>query len=94
MSEWAGVYEFDGNPAEVLPRVQAMLTEFASVMVQLVVLVTEKSVIIYDVCPSKGAVQGFQSSPTLESALTRHRLPRPRMSAYPVGFRAADGRIR
>ena len=72
----ASIWKFEGDPADLLPRYDAMLAEIPSANMRLhLCLRAEDGIVIVDTCPSREAFLEFTESETFRAMLARHGLP-------------------
>ena len=90
----ASIWKFEGEPADLLARYDAMLAEIPSANMRLhLCLRAEDGIVIVDTCPSREAFLEFTESETFRAMLARHGLPFPgRLDDFPIHVAIIDGR--
>jgi hypothetical protein len=80
-----GIYEFDGDPDELLAAYDRMMIATAnSSLAWHLCAVRPDGIVIYDTCPSEEAFDRFSTSPEFLAAVRDAGLPEPRVTGRPV----------
>ena len=80
-----GIYEFDGDPAELLAAYDALMSATPSSSSEWhLCAVRPDGIVIYDTCPTEEAFRGFSTSPEFLGAVRDAGLPEPRVSGQAV----------
>jgi hypothetical protein len=87
-----GIYEFHGDPDELLPAYERLMSSLPAGNVSWHLCVRrDDGIVIYDTCPSKDVFDGFSSSPAFHQAIAAAGLPDPAISGLPVVAARAAG---
>ena len=80
-----GIYEFDGEPAELLAAYDTMMAAMpAGNIAWHLCAVRPGGIVIYDTCPTEEAFVGFSTSPAFHAAFAEAGLPTPRVTGQAV----------
>lgn len=79
----AAILRFRGEPADLVPRYDALVAEFDDLLIHLC-LVAPDGLVVVDTCPDEASWNRFIASGLLQDAVARHGLPQPAIEAHPV----------
>ncbi len=89
---YLGIYEFDGDPAELLDAYDALMASTPTSSIAWHVCAARPGgIVIYDTCPSEEAFRRFSTSPEFLGALQRAGLPKPTVTGQAVHAARAPG---
>jgi hypothetical protein len=84
-----GSYDFDGDPAGLLPAYERLLAQYPPDGLDLhVCVIREGGITVYDACPSRADFDGFLASGEFHAAVAAAGLPVPRVSGLGEVHRA------
>jgi hypothetical protein len=91
---YASIWEFAGDPADLLPRYEAMVAELPSESLTLhMCLRGSKGIVLVDTCPSQEVFEAFARGDEFAELRRRHGLPDPdRLDGFPVEVAFVGGR--
>jgi len=79
-----GVYQFDGELADLLPAYERLMQTYPPDSLDLHICVQRAGGIsVYDACPSRSDFEGFTNSSEFRTAVAEAGLPLPRIE--PIG---------
>lgn len=82
---YLGVYEFDGEPAELLAAYDRMMSATAnSTLAWHLCAVRPGGIVVYDTCPDEATFRRFSTGPEFLGAVRAAGLPEPRVSGQAV----------
>jgi hypothetical protein len=82
---YLGIYDFDGDPGELLVCYDRMMGSFPAGMIMFhACVVRDGGITIYDACPTQEAFERFSTGETFEQALAAAGLPRPSIEGRPL----------
>ena len=82
---YLGIYDFDGDPDELLAGYDRMMGSFpGSMIIFHACVVRDGGITIYDACPTQEAFERFSTGVTFEQALAAAGLPRPSIEGRPL----------
>ena len=86
------IYEFAGDPTDLLPRYDAMTAEVGAGNLLLHLAgATDDGIVVVDTCPSLEIHEHFEAN-VLPVLLDKHGLPRPsRITSFPLHLGIAEG---
>jgi len=77
-----GVFQFDGELADLLPAYERLMQTYAPDSLDLHICVQrDGGISVYDACPSRTDFEGFTGSSEFRSAVAEAGLPMPRIEA-------------
>jgi hypothetical protein len=80
-----GIYEFDGEPNELLAAYDRMMRATAnSTLAWHLCAVRPDGIVVYDTCPDGPTFERFSTSPEFLGAVRSAGLPEPRVTGLPV----------
>ncbi len=81
---YLGSYDFDGDPAALMPAYEQLLSQYPPGSLELhICVVREGGLTVYDACPSRQQFADFSGSPEFAAGVAAAGLPAPRVT--PVG---------
>ncbi|MFL5867131.1 MAG: hypothetical protein ACJ766_08535 [Thermoleophilaceae bacterium] len=89
----ASIWKFSGDPAELIPRYDAMIGEIPRGNMRLhLCLKGDDGIVLVDTCPDRAAFERFVAGPELRSLRRAHGLPEPEeLEDFPVHAAYVDG---
>ena len=89
----AAIWRFAGDPADLLPRYDAMLAEIPSTNMRLHLCLRDSDgIVLVDTCPDRETFERFAASEEFRSLRAAHGLPEPeRLEDFPVHAALVDG---
>jgi hypothetical protein len=89
----ASIWKFAGDPDELLPRYDAMVTEIPSANMRLhLCLRADGGIVLVDTCPSKEVFEALSAGEEVRAMRERHGLPEPeRLEDFRVHAAFVDG---
>ena len=86
----ASIWKFSGDPAELIPRYDAMIGEIPRGNMRLhLCLKGDDGIVLVDTCPDRAAFERFVAGPEFRSLRRAHGLPVRRCLAAPARPKAA-----
>jgi hypothetical protein len=79
-----GIYEFDGDPEQLLPAYDAMMAAMPVSTAFHLCAIRLGGIVVYDTCPTREAFERFSTGEEFHGALRAFGLPEPRISSQPV----------
>jgi hypothetical protein len=80
-----GIYEFTGNPDDLLPAYDRLMETIPPGNVSWhLCAVRDDGIMILDTCPSEALFQSFSENPAFHEAIAASGLPEPRITGLPV----------
>jgi hypothetical protein len=80
-----GIYEFSGNPKELLAGYDRLMTAIPQGNVSWhLCAIREDGITIYDTCPSEAVFESFSTNPGFHEAMTNAGLPAPKITGLAV----------
>ena len=80
-----GIYEFDGDPEELLPAYDRLMETIPSGNTTWHLCAARPDgIMILDTCPSEAVFQSFSASPAFLEAIAAAGLPAPTITGLPV----------
>ena len=87
-----GVYEFGGDPAELLETYERLMALMpAGNITWHLCAVQRNGIAIYDTCPSREVFEAFSTGEGFRNALQAAGLPSPVVHGYPVHAARGEG---
>ena len=78
---YLGSYDFDGDPAELVPAYDRLMAGFPPDMMMLhVCVVRDDGITVFDACPSPEVFREFSTGPEFAGAIAQAGLPTPRIT--------------
>jgi hypothetical protein len=80
-----GIYEFSGDPAELIPAYERMMASMPPGNTSWHLCARRADgIVIYDTCASEEVFKGFSTSPGFLGAIAAAGLPEPTITGVPV----------
>jgi hypothetical protein len=87
------IWKFDGDPADLVARYEAMLAELPTDNMRLhLCLRADDGLLLVDTCPTRQVFEAFAASEEFRALRTRHGMPEPAwVEDHPVAVAFVDG---
>ena len=80
-----GIYEVSGNPDELVPAYDRLMTAIPQGNVSWhLCAIREDGITIYDTCPSQAVFESFSTNPGFHEAIANAGLPKPKITGLAV----------